>query len=579
MKKHLFVLALAVVVGAIYAGPSVYHTFTPGYQGIVMADAGDSDFYFSVINKSYESDGVVRDPFHYEYQYEGNPFQYFPIEYVLGKIGSLLHLRLDVLIIAAEFFFPAILVLLLYVLAYKLSNSRATAFVVAAVMTVGTELVHPNGIVNALNTFVFKGNFDSFLLYSRPVNPQVSALFFFAALIAIVNFLHNRKSKGALVLAGVSVGALAYIYPYFWEFGFVVLGLTGLYALSIRDWHFVRAVLFAGIVCIAVMTPFLLANLQIFLHGGNALTQTISTHKIIVEKVILLPFFIYALIFVWGRYGARKDEFRDWAAQFAQKYLFVFFLLITGIVVSNQQVVTGKLLEQQHFHFFTNIPAFALSMAILLMEIVALMPKFWRFLSAGMIVVVCVWFAVGVQVASYTAHAEESARYQPLAPIFRYLRAQENGAKVVLTNYYLSTRLTMYTQDFTYSGGYDSAFAVPQEQRVHDYFVMMALRGVTAEEVHSYLYDHRTEVGVVIFLGTYWRNQCGSYGCFPDSILEELIPQYQEFVSQPLSKTIHTHKIDYILWDSKADPEWRFRGVIKNPPAYESGDFKLYSVI
>ncbi len=580
MKKHAFIFALAILVGILYAGPDAYHVFTSGYQGIVMADAGDSDYYFSVINKSYESNGFVRDPFHYEYQHEGNPFQYFPIEYVLGKIGSLLHVRLDFLIIAAEFFFPALLTLLLYVIAYKLSARRLTAFTVAAVMAVGTELVHPNGISNLLHTFLFKGDFQTFLLYSRPVNPQVSGILFFLSVLAILNFFHNRESKRALLIAGVSVGALAYVYPYFWAFGFSLLGIVGLYAFVTRNWPFALAVFLSGVACVVTMAPFLLANLSIFLLGGsNALTETVPTHRIIIEKVILLPLFVYTLIFAWGWYGKYNNKLGAWAAHFAQKYLFVLLLLITGVVVSNQQVLTGKLMFQEHFHFFTNIPLFAFSMTLLLMELTQILPRLWRFLIAAMVVIGCVWFAVGVQVASYRSHALESARYQELAPLFSYMRAQDGDAKVALTNYYLSTRLTIYTQDYVYSGAYDTAFAVPQEQLRHDYFVMLKIRGVSAQDVRSYLYAHRDEVGALLFIGTYWRDLCGSYGCFPDSVLEDLIPQYQKFVSQSLAKSIHTHKIDYILWDSKADPEWHLEGVVKNPPVYESGDFKLYSVI
>ncbi|OGC80260.1 hypothetical protein A2943_00080 [Candidatus Adlerbacteria bacterium RIFCSPLOWO2_01_FULL_51_16] len=578
MKKHFAAFILALFVGAIYVGPDVYNTYTPGYQGIVMADSGDADFYFTVINKSYESRGLVRDPFHYEYRDSGNPFQYFPIEFVLGKVGKALGLRIDELAIAAEFFFPALLTLLLYAFAYGISGSRLTAIAVAAAMLLGTELVHPNGISNLFRNFIFRGEFSEFLSYSRPVNPQVSGLFFFAALGALLHLLRAPRSAWAIALAGVSVGILAYIYPYFWMFAFVALGVMGLYALAMRNWPLFFATCASGFVAALVMMPFLVANLSIFVHGGGSqLTQAIPTHRVIVEKVILLPLFLYSIIFLWGWWSRGRGVVGEWAAAFAQKYLFVLLLLIAGVIVSNHQVITGKLVFQQHFHFFTNIPMFVLAMTFLAMESLTLVPKVWRVLTVVALVVVCGWFALGVQVASYRAHSEDSARHQALAPMFAYLRAQGPGT-VTLTNYYLATRLTIYTQGFTYMGGYDATFAVPKSQLVHDYFVMLALQGVAAGEVQTYLYGHRDEVGALLFIGTYWRDLCGSYGCFPDSVLDALVPQYQKFLSQPLSQTIKTHKIDFILWDFKMEPEWRLKGLITEPAVVESGDFKLYAI-
>jgi hypothetical protein len=568
-------LLLALLVGIIYAGPYVYPALSTEYRGIFMADSGDADFYLSAINKSYESDGLVGDPFMYEYRDARNPFQFFAIEFVVGRLGAALGLPIDTLATAISFVFPALLSLLLYAFALRLSGSRLTALVVATAMLLGNELVRFDSIANTINTFHFDGMYREFLTYSRFINPQASALLFFGELF-VLHRLSITKSWRLALISGAALGVLAYIYPYFWMFAFVLLGVVFLYSLLARQWRLTHLALAAGATAGVVMLPFLVAILPILLHGGEtALTQAIPTHRIIVEKMILLPLFMYAALWLWGWKG--KGRSAQWAWMFSTKYIFVLLLLVSGLIVSNHQIITGKLLFQQHFHFFTNIPLFVLSMSLLYMELLQLLPRRWRIIGAFAAAVVLIWYALGVQVSSYRGHYEESQRYQALAPIFDYLR-NDASPSVILTDYYLSTRLTMYTQDYTYTGGYDATFAIPKEQLVHDYFVMLALRGVKASEIKEYLYQNRDEVGGILFIGTYWRDLCGSYGCFPDSVLEDLVPQYQAFAKQPLLQSIRTHKLDYLLWDSKMDPAWRLRELVVEKPILESGDFKLYAV-
>lgn len=580
IKAHAWAIFLAVAVGVLYSGPDIYHALTPGYQGIVMADSSDAAFYLTNINKSYEAPGLLGDPFLYEYQNVRNPFQYFLPDFVIGKAGALLHLPIDTLVIVMELFFPALLALLLYAFAYALSGNRLTAFFVSAALLLGNEIVHPDGIGNLFSTFAFHGSHREFLTYSRPINPQVSSVFFFSALWLLLRLLQSPHSKWRVALAGAAVGLLVYIYVYFWAFAFVLLWVMFLYALLVRNWPLVFAACMAGAAGIFCMVPFLLANLPIFLHGGgSALSDAIRTHQPILEKVILLPLFLYAFVYfsAWKGHGS----IRQWALGFGKKYLFVILLLITGVMVLNQQILTGKVVFQQHFHFFTNIPVFLFAMSFLFMELMIFFLPRWRGLSVMALVFIFAWFALGVQVSSYKAHATESARYQALAPIFSYLREQAPVQSVVLEDSYLSPRLTIYTQAFSYNAsGYDATYQVPQERIVHDYFVALALRGITAEAARAYMYraDNRDEIGYTIFVGTYWRDLCGSGGCFPDSVLEDLIPQYKVFSTHPLVESIHTHKIDYVLWDKATDPDWQISNIAAGSPLIESGDFALYKV-
>ena len=581
VKTHAIAILLALLVGVVYAAPDVYHASTQGYQAIIMADAQSSDFYLSAINKSYASPTPIGDPFQYEYQNAHNPFQFFLIEFASGKIGAALHLPLDVLRQIMDFIFPALLLLLLYALAYYMSGSRLTGCVVSVAMLLGNELVQPTSIHNLLHTFLLNGNYTQFLTYSRPINPQISGIFFFVVLFGLAYLLRNPCSKWAMVLSGAALGLLVYIYPYFWAFAFVLLGVMFLYALVVRHWRLLFATFIVGLINLLCMLPFLLLNLSIFLHGGGSdLTQAIPTHRVIIEKFTLVPLFLYILIFLFAWWNRGTGTFGTWASVFRNKYIFVPLLLITGVIVSNQQVITGKLVFQEHFHFFTNIPVFIFAMSLLGMELLLFIPRIWRILIAGLIMLVLAWFAVGIQVSSYKSYVGESLRYQELAPIFFYLRDSAPPQSVVLTDWYLSTQITMYTQDFAYATGNDATFVVPQVRLINDYFTMLDLRGVTAQSVRSYIYQpvNRDEIGQKLYIGTFWRDSCGSDGCFPNSILESLIPQYQAFVSTPLLTDVEGYKINFVLVDSVEDADWKNVYQILGTPVYRSGDFTLYAI-
>jgi len=579
---HLPAILLALFIGFVYAAPNLYHASTPEYQGVIMADSPDEDFYLTVINRSYALSGFLGNPYLYEYKEVRNTFQYFLVERGLGEIGSAFDLSIGALSILMKLVFPALLVLLIYFFAYSISADKLTAFFVAAAMLLGNEIVHPNGIVNLFNTFLFRGEYSEFLLYSRPVNPQVSAIVFYGALTSLFFLFRNPRSRYAIALSGLLVGGLLYVYIYFWAFAAAFLGVLFLYALVLRYRPLISAVGAAGVISLLIMAPFLYANLFMALAGeGGGLTQTIATHAPIVEKVILLPLFLYLCIFLYAWRTGGRGFLGAWTLEFSRKYVFLLLLLLVGVIVSNQQVLTGRVLFQQHFHFFTNIPMFVFSMSFLGMEALRLFSLRWRMPVAGGTILLLLWFTLGVQAASYEDHRLESARHQSLAPIAEYLSAHDPKESVVLANTYVSNRLTMYTQNPVYSaGGYDTTFQVPWERLVHNYFVTLALRGVTAEEVRAYVYEpaNRHEIGYTIFTGTYWRDKCGSGGCFPDSVLEDLIGGYREFSSQPLRENIHRYKADYLLWDGLVNPEWPLESLVLGKPILQSGDFELYTL-
>jgi glycosyltransferase involved in cell wall biosynthesis len=562
-RRHAWALVLAIAVGALYAAPHVYFAQTPGYQGVYLSESSDEAFYLTTINKSFDRSTPVGNPYLFEYQEDRNPFQYYFVEFLLGKVGRMLNLSTDALAIGMKFFFPALVMLVVYALGLAISRSRLAAICTAAAVLLGNELARPS-MADALHTLTLQSPFTEFLLYSRPVNPQVSSLFFFGALIAFYFLIQNPRSRWSPAAAGIFTGALAYIYFFFWAYLLALGGVLFLYALIARKWELAKGAAFATGTGALLSLPFLAAIASTLFAGTvSTLAHAVPSREIIIEKMLVLPLGMYALFCFFSPY-------------FRRKYLFVLLLLVAGLLASNQQVVTGKLLQQHHFHFFVNIPLFVLASSLLITEGFRLLSQSWRLAAASIMLAILFWHAVGVQTASYRAHAPEYARYQSLGPIISWLR--NHPGAVVLGGDIIANRLTMYTQNFLYSSSYDSNYQVPPERLRHDYFVTLALRGVSAADIREYVYEkkNREEVGVLLFGGQYYRDLCGSYGCFEDSILEGLISEYKIFSSLPLVDQLHTYKLDFLLVDRVGD--WSTAGLRLGAPVASSGDFTLYDV-
>lgn len=572
--RHRAAVLIALLIGVLYAGPHIIFMTTPGYQGIYMSEASDEDFYMTTIEKSSVG-APVGNPYLFEYQTVRNPFQYYAVERVLGWVRGLLQMPVDIFAIVMKFLFPALLTLIVYAGAFLLCRSRVSAVLASAAVLLGEELARPS-ITDLLATLRFESPFTHYMLYARPVNPQVSSLFFFAALIAFFLLFRRPTSRRAQVVAAVSIGVLAYVYFYFWVFVCVLVGVMGAYALVSRAWPLVRGALIALVGGLVLSLPFLLALFSALSGDAGMLSQAVPSHAPIIEKVVLLPLGLFMLValYQWLRSRRRQSA----RALFEPSYLFVGMLLLTGVLVSNQQVLTGKLVQQHHFHFFTNIPLLLFASALAVGEVSRRWGTTLRRVSIGALLLLLLWHATGVQVSSYNAHYAEYTRLQSLMPIVVWLDTHAPREAIVLEDQSASTRITMYTPVYLYSSAYDSTYVVPRERLEHNYFVQLALRGVTEKTVRAYVYDpvHRAEIGGLLYAGAYWRDFCGSYGCFPDRELEQLITAYTGFSRHTLAENIARYPVTYLLADNMTEPHWNLTHLHLTPVASSSA-YTLYA--
>ena len=208
----------------------------------------------------------------------------------------------------------------------------------------------------------------------RIITPGVS---FFGLLLYIwlIQRAVRQPSLGRIVAAGLALGLTFYDYFYFWTA--IGLSLLILLAVDFRRW---KVYLFTGIIG-------LLVGLPNVLHGMYIKNSTPSDWLIRTDNFLPIPRFselliptgqilLLAVAFAWMLWRGRRD------------LLPLGCLAISGIILSNHQILTG--LQIQNFHYaYVWAPASYLLLLILIadgLEARASWPVFARVVGVGFVV-------------------------------------------------------------------------------------------------------------------------------------------------------------------------------------------------
>lgn len=577
-RNHFAIILCILCVGFIHVSPFLYFQNEAGssYKGFFLGGSYDEEFYWSLVNQVKDQKSVDGNMYIFEQADSGISFRYHPIEFVLGQIERIL--PIDKLAVATKFFFPALLTLVSYLMFSAFGLSRLGAIVGSFAVLLGNELA-PLAFNQILKTITLEGGPHSFLYYDRPVNPAVSAPIFFG-LITLIYLFFTRPTFLKSVLVGVGVGLMAYIYFFYWNYLLILFGLIIIVAIISKRWDLFKHTLSALFISLIVSSPFIFGVLQTFLFPDLDLLTVaknyISTHRFILEKIVLFPLIIVSLLLLFDR----KKQHTLINSNERQSLFFVLLMLFSGFIASNQQVITGMEIQQFHYHFSTNIPAFLITMSLLFGLILSRIPKTFQYLGTFSVIGIFIIHAIFIQINSYRYNFNETLDSQRYISGFEWLNKNTTSNDVVFSDVRLSELLPVYTRNYVYGALHASAFPVPTERLKHNYYTTIAIDGVSTDEAKNHFYDpvNRNSLGQYIFEGQYWRAKCGSFGCFPDQTLDELVSDYKKFLDNPLRDNLKKYRIDYVFWDLKNDPTWKLDQYLFLEKVFSENEVAIYKV-
>lgn len=582
LSYHKLAIITAILIGVIIAFPQVYFQLTEkdSYQGIALGGTSDEMSFLMRIQE-------VRDG-HYTLANsswaEGKDLPYLPpplSENIASFTGQIFGLNLIDTITLNRFIFPIFVFLLIYALLYQLSKRKSVALVASITVLLSTNLVNPMAVWNLL---VYRKTYTDFILFSRFISP-INLTFFFGFLLLFWFFLKSPELEQAQygvkrkwvygILSGIVLGLSFYTYPYTWTFLFAFLGCLILIFIYKKEWIKIKDIILVTFIALLIAIPYFWNLWQAMHHPLYSEIAfrfgLIKTHSPQVGALVLILLSVFLLFFS----RERKD-----------RYYFCLGLVLTPLIVLNQQIITGMIMIPDHYHWYYHSPLAIIIIAIIIFELFEkkinrpfLRKSSW--LSLIILILFVNFYNVWIVQSSFYQRQEPIAiKNQRYGPVFKWLRHNTQKDQVVAGDETTSCLIPIYTSLNTIScddGHY--TLAADEEQVMERIFLILRLNGLKEEGqvLPEYFFENRAYLSARIY-GAYYRKQMGDYGLIPDEKLYFLVNKYREFLVVSLEDILRKYQVDYLLWDTLKHPQWQIEQYSFLEQIYQIDGFKIFKL-
>ncbi len=506
-RKHYYSLLLALIIGLAMVAPQLIFIWRTGdlYQGIYMFHSDAELHNLARMEEAYDGNGVG-NPFIHEYKDTFPPATYVLIEQVLAWPGIIFSLSIPTLNLIYKFLFPAIATLLAYGLSWRLTGRTSWSLASASLMIAGAGVLSIGDFANLVQ---WKEIYGQFATYARPINPQFSGIVLFLYLHSLLSLWYTRHWKYVWT-SSVLFGASYYIYFYSFTFFLTLTVVLAAAALLIGARRMAYQLLLVIFISTVIGSYALLMLYKVQTHE---LYPTLAqTFNVLHSHRPTVSVFVLVTVFFFGLYGYIKNAWRN------EVYVFLGSILVTGFVVINQQILTGTVLQEGHYHWYFNLPLSALVVTWLLSKTVTTK---WVPVVVVFIVTLSFSYVTLVQVSSYKTRFTETLAKQDLAPALHWISTHADPGDVVLAGSDLSELIPVYTQADVVWDEHAAYYLLPDERRKY---------------------------------------------------------RPQEIMTAPdLKKELQKYKVDYIVWDTKSDPDWKLDRYANLVLVYHYDLFKIYT--
>ena len=573
LKEKYLIWLVAILVGVLMIAPSFYfHYFDAAYRGIELFGSDAESDYLAQIQEIYDgywSSGNI----YLADQKEALYFKQNLSPIIMALIGKAVGLSAVGINMAAKFFLPALLTVLIYIFFANVFGRKDLAILMTVfiMLTQATwALLNPVSWPAIFLDGRFPGTDSHFLNYARPINPQISSFFFFGYLLCLWKFLFSPiadKLKNIFITAGaIILGLSFYTYPFTYSFLFAVNGSLFVYFLFVKDWQSLKKIIYASLGAVAIGAIYLISLFKVifsdFYAQAAMIAGVVDTHQFIFSRV----WWGTTAIFLFLYKGSRQTK------------IFILAFLAAAFLVTNQQLIKGRTAPvPAHYHWYYIAPV---SGAILLYLLFVYLEKIFSISKSRilMAVLVIVFFYAGFlfQKNSYIAQREGIISIQRYVDVISWFKNDALEESSILSNEKLANLIVGYTGHNVYDSGYAVNFLISPERLRHLYYSGLFLDGVTKNNAKEYFYNNKDYVGGYFF-GQYYRYKNGGYGNFSDSILDGIITEYENFLDEDFLKQLSKYPLDYVVWDKDNDPLWKIDRFF-HERVYEQDNIIIYKI-
>ncbi len=422
----------AIFVGIVMLAPQIIFIIESGdlYQGIYILESDAEVHYLARIKEFVDGNGPGNP---YIYDFKNNvPTTFFTYsEWILALPSIALGVSVPNMNLIYKFILPALLSLIIYWFLIRLEFKKGYALAGVSMIMFGNAMFYPESLSAFLRLDPI---FTQFSLFARPVNPELSSIFFFVYLHILLSSLQQKSWKWIIAL-GILFGTTFYIYFYTFTF-LIALNVTFIGILSIsKQYSQALKISTATFIGFLIGVPVINELIQLnshpyFIELSRALSVTNSRLPVIGITHIIL-YIIFLIYF-------KKTE------KTPQLYLLLA-VFTAGFVATNQQIITGRVMHEGHYLWYFISPIVCV---IFLTIIQAFLKKRWKIISNTLIfslIITPILFSIFTQYSSYKYWVKEYQSHQVYGPILAWINENTPQESVIMANDALSNLIPIYT--------------------------------------------------------------------------------------------------------------------------------------
>lgn len=556
-------LLFALTIASLTAFPQLIAEKRMGaaYQGVHPVVIDDQLYYLVRAHETLDGHPTLGNP--YLAEYKNVPGVQFWIPDMVLAYVSMLFGGLHAGALVFDFVFPFLLILLSYAILFILTRDQLLSVAFAA--------------------FLDPGLF--FAVFLRTPNPQLFVVLLAAFLCLVLALTY--KSRRWAIATTVLGGSLFYIYPFYWTYWVVIVAVA-----CVLSYLFVRETR-AHRMFAAVLSGTLLLGIPYFVQTYQAAQMpdyaeslqrigVIATH--FPSGIIILSYVAITLALMGWCWWKR-------ILPLTPLFVFVASAALAGAIVVNQHVITGS-----NFYFAGHYTLFVQWMSVFGIAwcLSALLKRYvpetnsaparW---GLALLLLLFASSRVIAPVSSLAApHAADIAA-QRYGPVLAWLDAHTKTDDVVYANQMLSPYIPAYTRDNVFYSPWADVSYLPQSE-VESRFI--AVRYFDPAFTRETITDAEIDVLGAQYLGAYQHTAMINkvrklFGLTPlqierrpEAVIQRLLAEARSVRAGTFQHALQGRRVDYLAWDTIADPAWRVPQTPGLTRLYEANGIAVYAV-
>jgi len=437
--------------------PHIYFMCELGenYHGIYMLES-DAEVHYLARVREFVDGNSYGNPYIYDFK-DNVPTTFLTLGEGIQAIPSIIFgVSVPNMNLIFKFILPIIITLLIYRFSRKIGLAKKYSIAASLLIVLGHALMHTESLIAFLKLEPIA---QQFTLYARPINPQLSSLFFFGYLNLIIHALEKKTWK-PFIFSGLILGAVFYIYLYAYLFMATFSVMLVLILLISKQKTLVPKMLTSTIIGITIGVPAMKALVDMQTHPffpklAEALTVT-STRKPIIGISYVAIFIILLIYFFKSKKSKRKPAI-----------YMLLTLFCTMFAVTNQQVITGKEVHHAHFIWYYGGPMLTLAILFLISKVYK-EKKYLHSGLTGLFVFLAVSSSIFWQYSTYNYWEKDYTSKQDYATVLNWINQNTEPESAILADEEISYLIPVYTAaNDAWTSNYGGFYLLPNDS---DYF-------------------------------------------------------------------------------------------------------------